>query len=77
MKEVQRQPFVAVVGASGSGKSSVVRAGLVSKCFEPAGGDLKLICHLVVRGRSYAVFRIREASERLGEPSPVAQPCFS
>jgi cellulose biosynthesis protein BcsQ/energy-coupling factor transporter ATP-binding protein EcfA2 len=28
---VQRQPFVAVVGASGSGKSSVVRAGLVPK----------------------------------------------
>jgi hypothetical protein len=27
----QRQPFVAVVGASGSGKSSVVRAGLVPK----------------------------------------------
>jgi hypothetical protein len=26
---VQRQPFVAVVGASGSGKSSVLRAGLV------------------------------------------------
>jgi tetratricopeptide (TPR) repeat protein len=29
MDAVQRQPFVAVVGASGSGKSSVVRAGLV------------------------------------------------
>ena len=28
---VQREPFVAVVGASGSGKSSVVRAGLVPK----------------------------------------------
>jgi hypothetical protein len=28
---VQRQPFVAVVGASGSGKSSVVRAGLVTR----------------------------------------------
>jgi type II secretory pathway predicted ATPase ExeA len=28
---VQRQPFVALVGASGSGKSSVVRAGLVPK----------------------------------------------
>ena len=31
MDEVQRQPFVAVVGASGSGKSSVVRAGLVPR----------------------------------------------
>jgi TIR domain len=31
MDEVQRQSFVAVVGASGSGKSSVVRAGLVPK----------------------------------------------
>ena len=31
MKEVQRQPFVAVVGASDSGESSVVRAGLVPK----------------------------------------------
>jgi hypothetical protein len=31
MDEVQRQPFVAVVGASGSGKSSVVRAGLMPK----------------------------------------------
>jgi tetratricopeptide (TPR) repeat protein len=31
MDEVQRQPFMAVVGASGSGKSSVVRAGLVPK----------------------------------------------
>jgi hypothetical protein len=28
---VQRQPFVAVAGASGSGKSSVVRAGLVPR----------------------------------------------
>ncbi|MEY2536312.1 MAG: hypothetical protein QOG67_52, partial [Verrucomicrobiota bacterium] len=28
---VQRQPFVAVVGASGSGKSSVVRAGLMPR----------------------------------------------
>jgi hypothetical protein len=28
---VPRQPFVAVVGASGSGKSSVVRAGLVPR----------------------------------------------
>jgi hypothetical protein len=28
---VQRRPFVAVVGASGSGKSSVVRAGLVPR----------------------------------------------
>src|SRR5262245_43859478 len=28
---VQHQPFVAVVGASGSGKSSVVRAGLVPR----------------------------------------------
>jgi energy-coupling factor transporter ATP-binding protein EcfA2 len=28
---VQQQPFVAVVGASGSGKSSVVRAGLVPR----------------------------------------------
>jgi len=31
MEKVQRQPFVAVVGASGSGKSSIVRAGLVPK----------------------------------------------
>src|SRR6516164_3198441 len=31
MDEVQRQPFMAVVGGSGSGKSSVVRAGLVPK----------------------------------------------
>ena len=31
MDAVQRQPFVAVVGASGSGKSSVVRAGLVPR----------------------------------------------
>jgi hypothetical protein len=31
LQTVQRQPFVAVVGASGSGKSSVVRAGLVPK----------------------------------------------
>jgi hypothetical protein len=31
VNEVRRQPFVAVVGASGSGKSSVVRAGLVPK----------------------------------------------
>jgi len=31
MDAVQRQPLVAVVGASGSGKSSVVRAGLVPK----------------------------------------------
>ena len=31
MDTVQRQPFVAVVGASGSGKSSVVRAGLVPR----------------------------------------------
>ena len=31
MDAVQRQLFVAVVGASGSGKSSVVRAGLVPK----------------------------------------------
>lgn len=29
--EVQRQQFVAVVGASGTGKSSVVRAGVVAK----------------------------------------------
>ena len=29
--EARRQPFVAVVGASGSGKSSVVRSGLVPK----------------------------------------------
>src|ERR1700674_1408199 len=31
MDAVQRQPFVVVVGASGSGKSSVVRAGLVPR----------------------------------------------
>src|SRR5580692_8532177 len=31
MDAVQRQPFVAVVGASGSGKSSIVRAGLVPR----------------------------------------------
>src|SRR5262245_10612186 len=31
MDKVCRQPFVAVVGASGSGKSSVVRAGLVPR----------------------------------------------
>ena len=31
MDEIQQNPFVAVVGASGSGKSSVVRAGLVPK----------------------------------------------
>src|SRR6516225_2961607 len=31
MDEVRRQQFVAVVGASGSGKSSIVRAGLVPK----------------------------------------------
>jgi WD40 repeat protein len=31
LEAVQRQPFVAVVGASGSGKSSVVRAGLVPR----------------------------------------------
>src|SRR4029077_16018235 len=31
MDAVQRQPLVTVVGASGSGKSSVVRAGLVPK----------------------------------------------
>jgi tetratricopeptide (TPR) repeat protein len=30
-RAVQRQPFVAVAGASGSGKSSVVRAGLVPR----------------------------------------------
>jgi ABC-type dipeptide/oligopeptide/nickel transport system ATPase component len=28
---IQRHPFVAVVGASGSGKSSVVRAGLIPR----------------------------------------------
>ena len=31
LKAAQRQPFVAMVGASGSGKSSVVRAGLVPR----------------------------------------------
>ena len=31
MDAVRRQPFVAVVGASGSGKSSVVRAGLIPR----------------------------------------------
>jgi hypothetical protein len=31
LETVKRHPFVAVVGASGSGKSSVVRAGLVPK----------------------------------------------
>jgi ABC-type phosphate/phosphonate transport system ATPase subunit len=31
MSAVQFHPFVAVVGASGSGKSSVVRAGLVPR----------------------------------------------
>jgi len=31
LETVKRQPFVAVVGASGSGKSSVVRAGLVPR----------------------------------------------
>ena len=33
-----RQPFVAVVGASGSGKSSVVRAGLLPRLRRGAGG---------------------------------------
>ena len=36
MDEIQRQQFVAVVGASGSGKSSVVRAGLGPNCEEIA-----------------------------------------
>ena len=31
LEAVQRQPFVAVVGASGTGKSSVVRAGLIPR----------------------------------------------
>ena len=34
---VLRQPFVAVVGASGSGKSSVVRAGLIPRLRRGAG----------------------------------------
>ncbi|MFN2591106.1 MAG: adenylate/guanylate cyclase domain-containing protein, partial [Actinomycetota bacterium] len=29
LREVRRQPFLAVVGASGSGKSSIVRAGVI------------------------------------------------
>jgi Novel STAND NTPase 1 len=33
-----RQPFVAVVGASGSGKSSVVRAGLIPRLRSGEGG---------------------------------------
>jgi ABC-type phosphate/phosphonate transport system ATPase subunit len=33
-----RQPFVAVVGASGSGKSSVVRAGLIPRLRRGEGG---------------------------------------
>lgn len=35
---VLRQPFVAVLGASGSGKSSVVRAGLIPRLRRGAGG---------------------------------------
>jgi hypothetical protein len=35
---VARQPFVAVVGASGSGKSSVVRAGLIPRLRRGEGG---------------------------------------
>lgn len=37
---VLRQPFVAVVGASGSGKSSVVRAGLIPWLRRGAGGKV-------------------------------------
>jgi formylglycine-generating enzyme required for sulfatase activity len=44
---VARQPLVAVVGASGSGKSSVVRAGLIPSLRRSDGGTLWEILTLV------------------------------
>jgi hypothetical protein len=49
--EVQRQPFVAVVGASGSGKSSVVRAGLIPRLRQTNAGRVWEIATLVPTDR--------------------------
>jgi hypothetical protein len=51
MDEVQRQPFVAVVGASGSGKSSVVRAGLIPRLRQTKAGRVWEIATLVPTDR--------------------------
>src|SRR5215469_15105249 len=51
MDEVQRQPFVAVVGASGSGKSSFVRAGLIPRLGQTKAGRVWEIATLVPTDR--------------------------
>ena len=49
-----RQPFVAVVGASGSGKSSVVRAGLIPRLRRGEGGFVWDVVVLVPTDRPLA-----------------------
>ena len=49
-----RQPFVAVVGASGSGKSSVVRAGLIPRLRRGEGGFVWDVVTLVPTDRPLA-----------------------
>ena len=49
-----RQPFVAVVGASGSGKSSVVRAGLIPRLSSGEGGFVWDVVTLVPTDRPLA-----------------------
>jgi energy-coupling factor transporter ATP-binding protein EcfA2 len=49
-----RQPFVAVVGASGSGKSSVVRAGLIPRLRGGEGGTVWDVATLVPTDRPLA-----------------------
>jgi KaiC/GvpD/RAD55 family RecA-like ATPase len=49
-----RQPFVAVVGASGSGKSSVVRAGLIPRLRRGEGGFVWDVATLVSTDRPLA-----------------------
>jgi hypothetical protein len=49
-----RQPFVAVIGASGSGKSSVVRAGLIPRLRRGKGGFVWEVVTLVPTDRPLA-----------------------
>ena len=51
---LDRQPFVAVVGASGSGKSSVVRAGLIPRLRRGEGGVVWDVVTLVPTDRPLA-----------------------
>lgn len=73
VEEIRRKSFIAVVGASGSGKSSVVRAGLIPRLREARSGEAPVWDILTLTPHKQPLDSLADAILRVLEPEDMSE----